>query len=86
MPEGAEWTFFRKEKTLKDEVFNIESFLGYGRDRPPEKYLLYLVLKEMGWDYGTYLRQPDDLISIIEAVVIGREKAEIKEAKKHGRR
>ena len=41
-----------------------------------------MVLKEMGWDYETYLKQPDILVSLIEAVVVGRAKAEIKEAKK----
>jgi len=44
-----------------------------------------MVLKEMGWDHETYLRQPDVLVSLIEAVVVGRTKAEIKELKKNGR-
>ena len=86
MLEVPEKTFFRKREEVDIDIYNTDNFLNHGRRNPPESYVMYLVMKEMGWDYDTYLKQPDDLIQLIEAIVIGEKEAEIRALKKHGRR
>lgn len=85
MPKEVETTFFRKEEEIKKILYDVESFFKYGRKWPPDKFVMYMVMQEMGWDYETYLRQPDDLVQLIELIVVGRKQAEIKESKKHGK-
>jgi hypothetical protein len=40
-----------------------------GQARMPDEYRMFLTMKVMGWDYYTYLRQPHDLIILIEEFI-----------------
>jgi len=35
----------------------------------PDEYEMFLIMREMGWDYDTYLKQPDNLIILIQEFI-----------------
>lgn len=42
----------------------------------PEEYLIFKVIRIMGWDYWTYQRQPDFFIEMCKAFIAAEQKAE----------
>lgn len=54
----------------------------WGKPEAPDEYADYLVMKTMGWDWHTYLRQPDWLIEMTIGFLNAEGKAQEKAAKK----